>query len=66
MQGFCPLKTEITQFPDGIRPKMGVSVSKIRYRTIFESNLAPLIRANTVQLPWVDLDARAEMSLSVG
>ena len=38
----------------------------VKYSPIFESNLAPLIRANTVQLPKTDLDPRAETCPGVG
>ena len=38
----------------------------VKYSPIFECNLAPLIRANTVLLPKADLDPRAEMGPSVG
>ena len=38
----------------------------VKYSPIFESNSAPSIRANTVQLTRADLDARAAMGPSVG
>ena len=38
----------------------------VKYSPIFESNLAPLIRANTVQLPTADLHPGAEMGPIVG
>ena len=41
-----------------------VSFRRVKYSLIFESHFAPLIRANTVQLPSADLDPRAEMGPS--
>ena len=36
------------------------------FRGVKYSSIFPLIRANTVQLPWADLHPRAEISPSVG
>ena len=63
---FCHSVHAINQKYDLFSPKNGRPFRCVKYSPIFESNLAPLIRADTVHFPRADLHPRAEMGLSEG